>query len=36
MGTETGRRLAQHRHEVVERFLAEFHAEWDADDRSSS
>jgi uncharacterized protein len=29
MNTETGRRLAQHRHEFLESYLAEFLAEWD-------
>ena len=29
MNTETGRRLAQHRHAYLENFLAEFLSEWD-------
>ena len=30
MKTDTGRRMAQHRHEVMESYLKEFYAEWDA------
>lgn len=29
MFTKTGKQMAQHRHEVVEQFLKEFHDEWD-------
>ncbi|MBR6028488.1 MAG: HD domain-containing protein [Clostridia bacterium] len=28
MGTQTGRRMAEHRHQVMEAFLEEFFAEW--------
>lgn len=31
MNTQTGRRLAQHRHEFLESYLAEFLAEWDGE-----
>lgn len=30
MKTEAGRRMAQHRHAVMEQFLQEFMQEWDA------
>ncbi len=29
MFTQTGKQMAEHRHEVMEQFLTEFHAEWD-------
>jgi uncharacterized protein len=29
MNTKTGKRLARHRHKVMEKFLDEFYAEWD-------
>ena len=32
MGTDAGRRRAEHRHRVMESFLAEFYAEWDGTD----
>jgi uncharacterized protein len=32
MGTDAGRRRAEHRHGVMESFLAEFYAEWDGSD----
>ncbi|MFZ2189002.1 MAG: HD domain-containing protein [Candidatus Moraniibacteriota bacterium] len=31
MNTETGKSLAQHRHECMEQFLLEFHKEWDGE-----
>lgn len=31
MNTETGKRLAAHRHKIIEEFLAEFLAEWDGE-----
>ena len=31
MKTEAGKRMAQHRHEVMETFLQEFYREWDAE-----
>lgn len=31
MGTEAGRRLAEHRHSYMEAFLTEFYAEWDGE-----
>lgn len=32
MSTPTGLRIGRRRHEVMERFLADFHAEWDGED----
>jgi uncharacterized protein len=32
MTTATGRRLAEHRHEVMQRYLTDFAAEWEAID----
>ena len=31
MKTEAGRRMAEHRHEVMEQYLGEFHREWDGE-----
>ncbi len=31
MNTETGKRIARHRHEFMEDFLAQFHAEWNGE-----
>ena len=30
MKTEAGKRMARHRHLVMEQFLQDFHREWDA------
>jgi uncharacterized protein len=31
MNTETGKKIAQHRHEFMEQYLKEFYAEWEGD-----